>query len=93
MEHGHQISMLKSPDMSPIERHFWFEWKNEIQILNVQQTNLEHFHGAILRPLKQISKAFFKNIVKFIARRIKGVLKEYMGSTTCSIVTTSLLAR
>ncbi len=65
---------LQSPDLNPIE-HLWDVVKWEIHIIDVQPTNLQQLHEAIMSIWTKISEECFQHLVKSMPRRIKAVLK------------------
>ncbi len=62
LEHDNELNLLKwpqqSPALNPIE-HIWdvVEW--EIRIMDVQLTNLQQLHDAIMSIWTKISKGLF----------------------------------
>ncbi len=50
--------------------------EREIRIMDVQPTNLQQLHDAIMSIWTKISKECFQNLVESMPRRIKAVLKE-----------------
>ncbi len=78
-EHDNEYTLLKwppqSPDLNPIE-HLWdvVEWK--IHIMDMQATNLQQLHDAIMSIWTKISEECFQHLVESMPRRIKTVLKK-----------------
>ncbi len=64
----------QSPDLNPIE-HLWDVVEREIHIMDVQPTNLQQLHDAIISIWTKISEEFFQHLVESMTRRIKAVLK------------------
>ncbi len=84
LEHENEFTLLKwppqSPDLNPIE-HLWDVVEREIRIMDVQPTNLQQLHVAIMSIWTKISKECFQNLVESMPRRIKAVLKAKGGPT------------
>ncbi len=84
LENNNEFTLLKwppqSPDLNPIE-HLWdvVEW--EILIMDVQPTNLQQLHDAIMSIWTKISEDCFQHLVESMPRRIKEVLKSKGGPT------------
>ncbi len=84
LEHDNESTLLKwppqSPDLNPTER-LWDVVKREICIMNVQPTNLQQLHDAIVSIWTKISEECFQHLVESMPRRIKAVLKAKWGPT------------
>ncbi len=83
-EHDNEFTLLKWPPQSPdpnLVEHRWdvVEW--EIRIIDVQQTNLQQLHDAIMSIWTKISEECFQHLVESMPRRIKAVLKAKGGPT------------
>ncbi len=84
LEHDNEFTLLKwpphSPDINPIE-HLWdvVEW--EIRIMDVQPTNLQQLHDAIMSIWTKISEECFQNLVESMPWRIKVVLRAKRDPT------------
>ncbi len=78
LEHDNEFTLLKcppqSPDLNPIE-HLWDVEEREINIMDVQTTNLQQLRDAIMSIWTKISEDCFQHLVKSMPRRIKAVLK------------------
>ncbi len=64
----------QSPDLNPIE-HLWDVVEREIQIMDVQPTNLQQLRDAIMLIWTKISEEYFQHIVESMHEesRQKGV--------------------
>ncbi len=84
LEHDNDFTLLKwppqSPDLNPIE-HLWDVVEREIRIMDVQPTNLQKLHDAIMSIWTKISEECFQHLVESMPRRIKAVLKTKWGPT------------
>ncbi len=84
LEHDNEFTLLKwppqSPDLNPIE-HLWDVVEREIQIMDVQPTNLQQLYDAIMLIWTKISEECFQHLVKSMPRRIKAVLNAKGGPT------------
>ncbi len=78
LEHDNEFTLLKwppqSPDLNPIEQ-LWDVVEREIQIMDVQPTNMQQLHDAIMSIWTQIFEECFQHLVESMPRRIKAVLK------------------
>ncbi len=79
-----EFTLLKwppqSPDLNPIE-HLWDVVKREIRIMDVQPTNQQQLHHAIMSIWTKISEECFQHLVESIPQNIKAVLKAKGGPT------------
>ncbi len=79
-----EFTLLKWPqqvrDLNPIE-HLWdgVEW--EIHIMDVQPTNLQQLHDAVMSIWTKISEECFQHLVESMPRRMKAVLNAKVGPT------------
>ncbi len=84
LEHENEFTLLKwppqSPDLNPIE-HPWDVLEREIRIMDVQPTNLQQLHDAIMSIWTKISEECFQQ--PSMPRRIEAVLKAKDGPTRC----------
>ncbi len=84
LEHDDEFTLLKwppqSPDLNTIE-HLWDVVEREIRIIDVQPTNLQQLHDAIMTIWTKISEECFQHLVASMPRRIKAVLKAKGGPT------------
>ncbi len=84
LEHDNDFNLLKwpaqSPDLNPIE-HLWDVVEREIRIMDVQPTNLQQLHDAIMSIWTKISEECFQHLVESMPQRIKAVLKAKRGPT------------
>ncbi len=89
LEHDNEFTLLKwppqSPDLNPIE-HLWDVVEREICIMDVQPTNLEQLHDAIMSIWTKISEECFQHLVESMPRRMKAVLKAKGGPNGTSKV-------
>ncbi len=58
------------PDLNPIE-HLWDVVEREIRIMDVQPTNLQQLHDAIMSIWTKISEECFQHLVESMSQRIK----------------------
>lgn len=83
LEHDNELPVLQwppqSPDLNPIE-HLWGVVEREIRIIDVQPTNLQQLHDAIMSIWTKISEECFQHLVESMPRRIKAVLKAKGGT-------------
>ncbi len=67
LEHDNEFTLLKwppqSPDLNPIE-HLWDVVEREIQIMDVQPTNLQQLRDNIMSIWTKISEEYFQHIVE-----------------------------
>ncbi len=81
LEHD-EFTLLKwppqSPDLNPIE-HLWDVVEREICITDVQPTNLQQLHDAIMSIWTKISEECFQHLVESMPQWIKAVLKAKWG--------------
>ncbi len=75
----------QSPDLNPIE-HLWDVVEREICIMDVQSSNLQQQHDAIMSIWTNISEECLQHLVESMPRRIKAVLKAKGGPTGTSKV-------
>ncbi len=84
LEHDNEFTLLiwsrQSPDLNPI-KHLWDVVEREIRIMDVQPTNLQQLHDAIMSIWTKISEECFQHLVESMPRRIKAVLKAKWGPT------------
>ncbi len=84
LEHDNEFTLLKwppqSPDLNPTE-HLWDVVEREIRFTDVQPTNLQQLHDAIISIWTKISEECFQHLLESMPRRIKAVLKEKVGPT------------
>ncbi len=84
LEYNNEFTLLKwapqSPDLNPID-HLWDVVEREIHIMDVQQTNLQQLHDAIMSIWTKISEECFQHLVESTPQRIKTVLKAKGGPT------------
>ncbi len=84
LEHGNEFTLLKwppqSPDLNPIE-YLWDVVEREIQIMDVQPTNLQQLCDAIMSIWTKISEECFQHLVESMTRIIKAVLNSNGGPT------------
>ncbi len=84
LEHDNEFTLLKwppqSPDLNPIE-HLWDVVEREINIMDVQPTNLQQLCDTIMSIWTKISEECFQHLVESMPRRIKAVLKAKRGPT------------
>ncbi len=84
LEHDNEFTLLKwppqSPDLNPIEQ-LWDVLEREIHIMDVQPTNLQQLHDAIISIWTKISEECFQHLVESMQWRIKAVLKKKVGPT------------
>jgi len=64
----------QSPDLSPAER-LWDVVEQEICIIDMQPTNLQQLHDAIMLIWTKISEKCFQHLVESTPQRIEAVLK------------------
>ncbi len=83
-EHDNEFTSLKwppqSPDLNPIE-HLWDVVEREIRIMDLQQTNLQRLHYAIMSTWTKISDKCFQHLVESMPRITKVVLTAKGGPT------------
>ncbi len=67
LEHDNEFTLLiwppHSPDLNPIE-HLWDVVEREIRIMDVQPTNLQQLHDAIMSIWTKISEDCFQHLVE-----------------------------
>ncbi len=84
LEHENEFTFLKgppqSPDLNPIE-HLWDVVEREIHIMDVQLTNLQQLHDAIVSIWTKISEECFLHLVELMPWRIKGSSEGKGGPT------------
>ncbi len=84
LEHDNEFTLLKwppqSPDLNPIE-HLWDVVEREIHNMDVEPTNLQQLHDAIMSVWTKISEECFQHLVEYMPQRIKAVLKAKGGQT------------
>ncbi len=84
LEHDNEFTLLKwppqSPDLNPIE-HLWDVVEREIRIMDVQPTNLQQLHDAIMSMWTKISENCFQHFVESMPWILKAVLKAKGGQT------------
>ncbi len=82
LEHENEFTLLKwppqSPDLNPIE-HLWDVVEQEIHIMDVQLTNLQQLHEAIMSIWTKISEECFQHLVQSMPQIIIAVLKAKGG--------------
>ncbi len=49
--------------------------------MDVQPTNLQQLHDAIMSIWTKTTEEFFQHVIEFLPRRIKAVLKAKVGPT------------
>ncbi len=66
----------------PWIEHLWDVVERVIRIMDVQRTNLQQLHDAIVSILTIINEECFQHLVESMPRRIKAVLKAKVGPTS-----------
>ncbi len=84
LEHDNEFTLLtrppQSPDLNPIE-HLWDVVEREIPIMDVQPTNLQQLHDAIMTIWTKISEECFQHLVESMPQIIKAVMMAKGGPT------------
>ncbi len=88
LEHDNEFTLLKwppqSPDLNP--EHLWDVEEREIHIMDVQTTNLQQLHDAIMSIWTKISEECLQHLVESMPRRIKAVLKAKPGTSKIYLI-------
>ncbi len=78
LEHDNEFIILEWPpqssDLNPIEC-VWNVVEQEIHIMDVQSTNLQQLHDAVMSIWTKISKECFQHLVESMPWRMKAVLE------------------
>ncbi len=74
LKHGNAFTVLllppQPPDLNPIE-HLWDVVEREIGIMDVQPTNLQQLHDAIMSIRTRISEECFQHLVDLCREELR----------------------